>query len=274
MSYTPVVVFATDFDGDGVDEELRFVRGLDHSSYWDIGAPAEHGSYNLHTTRPRGAGTICGVTDLTGDGVPEVVWYEQQVGVRAASVVVTEVVRCDSTAVVRDLARIAFEYDEPVSPRGDWVTDVFLLGAFDLDGNGTREALACAMVTGAARSPRGVWLVNWETGEIPWRRPAAGTPTGGRAIADVDGDGTPEIVTGVGTHSKQRPELVRLSVWRAADGEPLAIEVPPLRARPEDVAAIALHFARTIGREMGRGQMGVSQAALDALGLDPERFRS
>jgi two-component system, NtrC family, response regulator AtoC len=44
-----------------------------------------------------------------------------------------------------------------------------------------------------------------------------------------------------------------------------AIHVPPLRERPEDILPLALHFVRTLGREMGRGEMGVSQAALDAL---------
>jgi Nif-specific regulatory protein len=44
-----------------------------------------------------------------------------------------------------------------------------------------------------------------------------------------------------------------------------AIHVPPLRERPEDVAPIALHFAKALGREMGRGEMRISQAALDAL---------
>ena len=44
-----------------------------------------------------------------------------------------------------------------------------------------------------------------------------------------------------------------------------SFSVPPLRERPDDVLAIAVHFARTLGREMGRGEMGISQAALDAL---------
>lgn len=43
------------------------------------------------------------------------------------------------------------------------------------------------------------------------------------------------------------------------------LHVPPLRERPDDAAAVALHFARTVGREMGRGEMGISQGALDAL---------
>ncbi len=43
------------------------------------------------------------------------------------------------------------------------------------------------------------------------------------------------------------------------------IHVPPLRERLEDVPALAVHFARTLGRSMGRGEMGISRAALDAL---------
>jgi two-component system nitrogen regulation response regulator NtrX len=43
------------------------------------------------------------------------------------------------------------------------------------------------------------------------------------------------------------------------------IHIPPLRERPEDVPEIALHLARTLGREMGRGEMGVSRGALEAL---------
>ena len=53
------------------------------------------------------------------------------------------------------------------------------------------------MVTGVARAPRGIWLLNWETGSIVWRCPTAGTPTGGRAVADIDGDGAPEFVVGI-----------------------------------------------------------------------------
>ncbi len=44
-----------------------------------------------------------------------------------------------------------------------------------------------------------------------------------------------------------------------------AIHVPSLRERPEDIAPIALHFAKTLGREMGRGEMRISRAGLDAL---------
>jgi DNA-binding NtrC family response regulator len=43
------------------------------------------------------------------------------------------------------------------------------------------------------------------------------------------------------------------------------IRVPPLRERPEDVERIAVHLARRQGQELGRGEMGISLAALDAL---------
>jgi DNA-binding NtrC family response regulator len=43
------------------------------------------------------------------------------------------------------------------------------------------------------------------------------------------------------------------------------IHVPPLRERVEDVREIALHMAKVLGREMGRGEMAVSQGALESL---------
>lgn len=43
------------------------------------------------------------------------------------------------------------------------------------------------------------------------------------------------------------------------------IRVPPLRDRPDDVGDIARHLVATLGRQVGRREMGISQAALDAL---------
>ncbi len=43
------------------------------------------------------------------------------------------------------------------------------------------------------------------------------------------------------------------------------IRVPPLRDRPDDVGDIAKHLVATLGRQVGRREMGISQAALDAL---------
>ncbi|MFH1688901.1 MAG: sigma-54 dependent transcriptional regulator [Candidatus Eisenbacteria bacterium] len=41
--------------------------------------------------------------------------------------------------------------------------------------------------------------------------------------------------------------------------------VPPLRERPEDIAAIARHLVAELAKHIGRSEMGISQAALDAL---------
>ncbi len=43
------------------------------------------------------------------------------------------------------------------------------------------------------------------------------------------------------------------------------IHVPPLRERPEDIADIAVYLVAGLGEQVGRKDMGVSQAALDAL---------
>jgi signal transduction histidine kinase len=194
---TPVAVLVADFDADGADEMVRFVHGEDRSSYLDISDLTEDRCYNLLTIHTQGWGEVCGLPDVTGDGVPEMVSYEQEGGTRQGTLTVSQVTMRGPSASLRHLGAVDLAYTEPVSPGGDWITSVFLLDSFDLDGNGTRESLACLVVTGMARQPRGIWLVNWETGEVVWRSPTAGTPTGGRAAADVDDDGAPELVVGL-----------------------------------------------------------------------------
>ena len=196
-SYTPMALYVADFDGDGVDEQVRFVCGNDNTSYWDIDELNEFkGDRNLHTGRVPDHGTVSGVVDVTGDGVPEVVWYEQDESSCTAFLHVTQVDLGES-AEVRELALVTLQYDDSARRASDWYTTAVLLHAFDLDGNGTLESLACAMNTGVARSPRGIWLVDWETRRVVWRRDTAGTATGGHAALDINGDGAPEIVTGL-----------------------------------------------------------------------------
>lgn len=45
----------------------------------------------------------------------------------------------------------------------------------------------------------------------------------------------------------------------------LPIEIPPLRARPEDILPLAEHFVRLYSRRYGRSVSGLSQSARDAL---------
>lgn len=194
---TPELVFVADFNRDGVDEQVRFVYGEDRSSYLDLSELTEDRCYNLLTIHTHGWGEVCGLSDVTGDGIPEIVWYEQEGGTRRGTLTVSQLSVRGPSASRRDLGTVNLAYTEPVSVRGDWITSVFLLDSFDLDGNGTRESLACLVITGMARQPRGIWLVNWETGEVVWRSPTAGTPTGGRVVADVDRDGAPELVVGI-----------------------------------------------------------------------------
>src|SRR5207249_1918856 len=47
------------------------------------------------------------------------------------------------------------------------------------------------------------------------------------------------------------------------------IALPPLRARPDDVAPLAVRFARDIAETQGRGRLTVSARALDRLGGYP-----
>ncbi len=190
-------MLAADFDRDGVDEMVRFVHGEDSSSYLDINELTEERCYNLLTVHTHGGGGVCGLSDVTGDGVPEVVWYEQEGGTRRGTVTVSQITASGPSAERRDLGSVDLIYTDPSSVRGDWITTIYLLDSFDLDCNGTRESLGCCVVTGFATRPRGIWLVNWETGEVVWRTPTAGTPTGYRAVADVDGDGVPELVIGL-----------------------------------------------------------------------------
>src|SRR4029077_16268240 len=48
----------------------------------------------------------------------------------------------------------------------------------------------------------------------------------------------------------------------------VAIHLPPLRERPEDIPALAHHFARLGGQRLGR-RLGLSEAAVEWLTAQP-----
>jgi signal transduction histidine kinase len=193
----PRAVLAADFDGDGVDEQVRFTQSVSGPSYIDVAKVAESQRFALLTINILTRGALSGIWDVTGDGIPELVWFEEDPDRLGIQVHVTEVAVSDSGTARRDLGGIRLAYEPQIAATPGLATDVLLLAAFDLDHNGTRESLVGLVVTGLGESPRGLWLMNWETGTIGWRLPTAGTPTGGRAVADVDGDGEDEMVVGI-----------------------------------------------------------------------------
>jgi signal transduction histidine kinase len=219
--HAPVSVLAGDLDGDGVDEQVRFVHGEDLSSYLDVSQLAEDRAYPVVIINTSRGGDLSGLCDVTGDGLPEVIWYEQPPETRRATLTVSQVCIEGGGAERRDLARVDVELGPSGSGKAHWNTTMFVVGAFDLDGNGTRESLACSMVAGHSRQPRGIWLLNWETGEVVWRRPTAGTVTGGWTVTDADVDGAPEIVGCV-----QSPgNVVAVGAWSDSVAYVMAFEL-------------------------------------------------
>ncbi len=186
---------AGDFDGDGIDEGVCFSKDPDGDHYISVFRLLEAQHNSVQQINLSFKSFLMGVTDLTGDGLPELVWWQQAAGEDVTFVFEELVVNREGT-IRRTIGTVVWDATGSVSRTGRWGGSASVIGAFDLDGNGTKESTAVAVVTGLLRRPRGIWLVNWETGEIIWRLPTASTPTGTATIVDVDGDGIEEIIIG------------------------------------------------------------------------------
>ncbi len=186
---------AGDFEGDGIDEGVCFCKKQDGDHYIAVFRLFEAQHDCVQQINLSFKSFLMGVTDLTGDGLPELVWWEQAGGADVTFVFEELVVGSEGT-LRRTIGTVVWDATGSISGSGRWGGSGWVIGAFDLDGNGTKEATAVAVVTGLLRRPRGIWLVNWETGDIIWRLPTAAAPTGTAMAVDVDGDGIEEIIVG------------------------------------------------------------------------------
>src|SRR5512136_62505 len=72
----PRSVLVADFDRDGIDEQVRFTQSVNGPSYIDVAKVAESQRFALLTINILTRGELSGIADVTGDGIPEIVWFE------------------------------------------------------------------------------------------------------------------------------------------------------------------------------------------------------
>ncbi len=186
---------AGDFEGDGIDEGVCFSADPDGIRYISVFRLHEAQHTSVTQINLTSKSFLMGLVDVTGEGLPELVWWEQVAGADV-SFVFEELVVGGEETLRRTIGTVVWDATESLSENGRWGGSASVIGAFDLDGNGTRESAAVAVVTGLRKEPRGIWLVNWETGDIVWQLPTGATPTGTATTADVNGDGIEEIIVG------------------------------------------------------------------------------
>lgn len=189
--YTP------DLTGDGVDEMILFTRGASGELFFGMARIQEQQAFTLgqiNTDAPDAE--YCGVADVTGDGIPEFLYWELA-PTDSIRLTVLEVNAHRDDVGRRIIGGVTWSASGCIMPDDSWGAGAVLLGVVDRDGDGTSESLVLAVSAGVKRRPRGVWLADWTTGEVLWRVDTAGTPSGGGDCLDLDGDGTFEIITAI-----------------------------------------------------------------------------
>lgn len=193
----PQSTISVDFDQDGIDEEIKFAAAAGGASYMMVSRVGEGRHYALFSRNFLTSAGLCGVADVTGDGVPEIVWWEQPsrelMRINVSHFEIEGATGRDST-----MACIEWEPDEGVMPDGSWGSLLPLLAAFDTDDDGAADVLAIGFCAGIARRPRGVWFWDLREGHFSKRVALAGTPSGGVQTGDIDADGSDELVVGTG----------------------------------------------------------------------------
>lgn len=189
----PGWVVTADFDGDGVDEEIKYDAGTGGASFLSVARVGTDQLYSLDTINMMSKGGICGLVETTGDRAPELLWW-WQTSRESVSVFVSGVAVDQASAELSELHALRVGTEGNLLPDGQWGGDIFLIGSFELDGEPGLDALAIGVSAGITYDPREIRLWNIRSGEIEWRLPTGATPTGGRATADIDGDGEQELL--------------------------------------------------------------------------------
>ncbi|MEK6288470.1 MAG: sigma 54-interacting transcriptional regulator [Acidobacteriota bacterium] len=84
-----------------------------------------------------------------------------------------------------------------------------------------------------------------------------------RRAVDRDGEGSVRILLGWSIQSEFRARVTRNPRSNGLDYE--RIQIPPLRERPDDVEALAMHFIRQRCQQMGKELRTLSRNAMEAL---------
>ncbi|MFH1501838.1 MAG: ATP-binding protein [Candidatus Eisenbacteria bacterium] len=192
----PKTLVSADLDGDGVDEEVKYNTHPSGSSYLSIARVGEDRHYALWSRNFLGSAGLGGLVEVTGDAPPELVWWEQLGGDRFRVHLSRLTV---ARAAVSDSTMVEYEWStgDRLMPDGRWGGDVVLWDGLDSDGDGVDDVVAMGLNTGIQKEPREACFWDSRTGEMLARVRTGSTPTGGWAIADVDGDGADELVLGL-----------------------------------------------------------------------------
>ncbi len=189
-------VHAADLDRDSIDEVIALSKNRRHDErFIGVAFIEESQRYTITQMNMSSACELMGVLDLTGDGQHELVWSEQRPeGVVEFAVTAFDTIAVDSGR--HQIGSVLWDATGSLMEDGVWGGGGYVISAFDLDGNGTRETLLAGVSTGILRTPRGLWLMNWESGTITGTRETAATIADG-VVIDIDGDGDDEIVIGL-----------------------------------------------------------------------------
>jgi signal transduction histidine kinase len=187
---------AVDLDGDGIDEEIKYDDGIGGASFLSVARVRQDQLYHLYTRHLLSKGGVLGVTDITGDGRPELIWWRQEssetVGVLAEEVRVHE-----ASADLVPLHLVELPTEGSTLPDGRWAASLHLVGVYDRDGDGATDAVAMGVNAGITLAPREIIFWDFNDDSIGWRVRTGATPTGGSAVADLNADGRPELVIGL-----------------------------------------------------------------------------
>ncbi|MBD3347983.1 MAG: GHKL domain-containing protein [Candidatus Eisenbacteria bacterium] len=192
----PIRIGIADFDGDGIDEEVKHALAKGGTSYLNVARVAEERHYALWTRHFFNAAGLSGLWDVTGDGAPEIVFWEQ-VSRDTVRAVVSQLTITGRAAADSVLHEIRFSTEGAILPDGTWAGRMILKGGFDADGDGADDVLALAVTAGIFGRPRGVWFWDLSLGTFTARVPTAATASAVAEMADVDGDGARELVIGL-----------------------------------------------------------------------------
>ncbi|HEX6275189.1 MAG TPA: VCBS repeat-containing protein [Polyangiaceae bacterium] len=175
--------FVRDLSGDGWDD-IFFVGFPGQAAYW-YENPADTGAeWARHDVIASVGNESPDYTDITGDGVPELVYIEMQPDLQSG--------RYGYAGPGAD-AREPWDF-HAISPLGPYGHFTHGMGVGDVDGDGRSDLIEA---TGVWRAPASL------AGDPLWEKSAhaLGQPGGAQMIAhDVDGDGDGDIVTTLVAH--------------------------------------------------------------------------
>jgi len=185
-----------DVDGDGIDECVRVASAEDETYWqWSIERLIEGTRFAIVSERSVDQLGCAGVVELGGQSARAIALWRQD---DEQLLLFCVSPRLDREVVLLDtIATFAWDIEGALLPTGIWRGDVELVDAVDRDGDGTSESLIALLQGGVLGRPRGIWILDIESGQAEWSIGTGGVPVGGPALVDVDADGSPELVLAV-----------------------------------------------------------------------------